>query len=64
MRETIEKYIEDNQLHERVDFRGSVCIEQCADGPNLKIGDSVFHRIDANSIWDVLDQNLKPLLKE
>lgn len=54
------KYIEDNKLEQRVDFRGNLCCGECNHGPNLTINDTKYSDISASNIKLILDDALLP----
>ena len=52
----IEKYINEKNLNQNVDFRGYLCKGQCSKGPNLSIGDKEFHKVSHSNIHLILKE--------
>jgi NADH:ubiquinone oxidoreductase subunit E len=43
--ETFERLIEKEKLGNLVELRGSMCMEHCAMGVSIRVGDRVYHQI-------------------
>ncbi|MGE0078052.1 MAG: NAD(P)H-dependent oxidoreductase subunit E [Bacteroidales bacterium] len=54
--EVIKKYLNDNNLKDKVDFRGQLCSGNCAQGPVLHINDKTYKEIDENIAIRLLDE--------
>lgn len=54
--EVIKKYLSENNLKEKVDFRGQLCSGNCAHGPVLHINDKTYKEIDENTAIRLLDE--------
>ncbi|MCG8411114.1 MAG: NAD(P)H-dependent oxidoreductase subunit E [Bacteroidales bacterium] len=52
----VKQYIKENNLKDKIDFRGQLCSGNCSHGPILKINDVVFKNVDVNNINNILDQ--------
>lgn len=50
----INNLIEQYQLQSFIDFRGKRCFDKCADGPNLQIGDTIYHHVTAENIVSII----------
>jgi NADH:ubiquinone oxidoreductase subunit E len=59
--EIIEQYLTEQNLHDRVDLRGSRCEGRCDHGPILKIDDKVFAHMNRDDIVKILRENLSDL---
>jgi NADH:ubiquinone oxidoreductase subunit E len=57
----IQDYLKLNNLNDRVDFRGSLCMGQCKSGPNLVINQTTYHQISSENIFDILENELNKL---
>ena len=57
--EMIEKFLQEMQLEEQVDFVGSGCSGQCAEGPNITINGQTYHGIDQQALIDLLNNLAK-----
>lgn len=55
--EVVKKFIADNNLKEKVDFRGELCSGNCKHGPVMKIDGQIFHEIDQNSVLKILNSH-------
>jgi NADH:ubiquinone oxidoreductase subunit E len=60
----INRYLEDNNLSEYVDFRGQLCCGDCQHGPVLHIADEKIVDLDSSSITKILDESLMKLVKQ
>ena len=56
--ERIERYLNERQIDCRVDLRGSRCEGLCSDGPIVEINDRIHGGMHANTIDQLLDQQL------
>lgn len=54
--EFIEAYIEDNGCAAEVELVGSRCEEECRKGPNLNIDGQIFHEVDLDMLYDLLQR--------
>lgn len=54
----IERYLSERQLSLVVDLRGSRCEGLCSKGPNIEINGRLFGGVCAESIEQLLDQQL------
>ena len=54
----IQKYISDHELEESIDLKGNHCFNECSNGPILKIGSTLYERIDQNSLLAILEKEL------
>ncbi len=60
----IEAFLEKHGLQERVSIAGSHCEEQCAEGPNIRIDDQLYHHLDEGTLLDVLETHFTRDMKE
>ncbi len=54
----LENYISENNLEDRVELIGHLCMGACASGPNIKIGDIQYSGVNPDCIVDLLTQAL------
>jgi NADH:ubiquinone oxidoreductase subunit E len=54
----IEDYIETSQLQERVELTGSLCMEDCSQGPNIIIDGTVYSKVHPDCVIDLLHHHL------
>ena len=47
--ETFERLIEKEKLQGQVDLRGSLCMEHCAMGVSVRVGEHVYHQLSPES---------------
>jgi len=52
----IEKYIKDNNLKDRVHFRGKLCSEKCSLGPVIFIDQKIHEAVRADTVVELLDE--------
>ncbi len=55
----INKYLRENNLLEKVFFHGGHCFEKCAEGPVVKIDDTIYTKVTEQSIIDILNSKFK-----
>jgi NADH:ubiquinone oxidoreductase subunit E len=51
----IEKYIKENKLSDRVDFRGKLCSGNCGKGPILFIDKEMLEEVNVEQLPQLLD---------
>ncbi len=51
----IEKYIKDNKLSDRVDFRGKLCSGNCGKGPVLFVDREMIEEVNVFQLQELLD---------
>ena len=56
--ERIERYLGERQINCVIDLRGSRCAGHCSEGPNIEINGRLFGRVSAETIEQLLDQQL------
>lgn len=54
--EFIEKYLADRGLTDKVELKGSRCEDRCPDGPNVKIGGTIYGRPTLAELKVALDR--------
>ena len=54
----IKTYLEEFNLNEKVSFRGAHCFENCQLGPNLKINNELYTKVDASKLHELLEKNI------
>ena len=54
--EKIQVYIKDNQLEDKVKFRGNHCFGKCNIGPVLKIGENIYEQVSEENLHWILDK--------
>jgi NADH:ubiquinone oxidoreductase subunit E len=55
----INTFLKENNLTEKVDFRGHLCQGNCNGGPNLSIGETKYPGVSPSSIGMILEDALK-----
>ena len=55
----IEKYLKDNNLCDKVFFHGGHCFGKCAEGPVVKINETIHTGVTEQSIIDILNSTFK-----
>ncbi len=51
----LEDYLEQNDLDACVELCGTNCVRQCAEGPNLKIDDTIHHNVTKERLIELLE---------
>ncbi len=52
--EIINELIKNNELNVEVEISGNLCEDNCGKGPNLRINDKIYNKVDPNSITELL----------
>ncbi len=57
----VEKYLEDHNLKDEIDVEltGSLCTNNCSDGPIVIINDKVHRHVDSGALVDLLNEVFK-----
>lgn len=55
---TIQKYIDDHRLRDKVYFHGGHCFGRCAEGPTVTVNGKIFTGVDEYNILDILNSEL------
>jgi len=58
MVQTVRQFLEDHKLAHKVKFKGKHCFGNCENGPALKIDDRQYERINADSVQEILANEL------
>lgn len=56
---TIKDFLSENQLEDKVLFKGELCTQNCSDGPNIRICDCLHSNLDEQKIMSILTQHFK-----
>ncbi len=60
--QTIQNFIEKNNLDAEIQLTGLRCCNNCSKGPNITIDDVEYNNIDNGTLLDILEKHFK--LKE
>ncbi|MDO4550637.1 MAG: redox-sensing transcriptional repressor Rex [Planctomycetia bacterium] len=52
----IENFIEEKKLDTQIELSGKCCVEDCANGPNIIIDDICYHRVNKETLIDLLNE--------
>lgn len=55
----IEKYIKENNLQDKIFFHGGHCFGRCAEGPVVKINDTIHTGVNEFNIIEILNGTFK-----
>ncbi|MBN2486197.1 MAG: (2Fe-2S) ferredoxin domain-containing protein [Bacteroidales bacterium] len=58
----IRKFIRTHNLEDKVSFMGDHCFSECSKGPNLKIGEKIFHQVSSENLSNILKTELSDLI--
>lgn len=56
--EALELYVAEVRPVEIV-LTGHLCLEDCANGPNIKIGDTIYHGLKAPEVIELIEQGTR-----
>jgi NADH:ubiquinone oxidoreductase subunit E len=56
--ETFVRLIRERGLNGRVELTGAFCMEQCSMGVSVRVGDEVFHSVDAATAETFFEQQI------
>lgn len=57
----IEEYLRSHKLEDSVRIEGSLCLGECAEGPNLIVNGNRYHQVNAEKLMEILDKELLPI---
>jgi len=58
----IKQFIKENNLEEKIDLKGSLCLKKCKEGPVMVIDGEIFTGINEISVIELLQAKLDSLL--
>ena len=58
--EIIREYLRERGLEDRVNLTGTLCQNQCRQGPNLQVDGKCVSGVDPDTLPAILDELLKP----
>ena len=61
---SIQRYVNQHGLSEKVQFKGGHCFENCIEGPNLMIGGKLYHQVNEDNIHSILTEALHDIMKK
>lgn len=53
--ELLRKYLSDENLDGVINLKGCLCQEECKLGPNITINGEAFHKVEPNTVLDILN---------
>ena len=56
--ELIQEFIKNNNLEDRVEIEGTLCINKCETGPNICIDDNWYSKVTPVILLDILKETL------
>ena len=56
---TIQQFILQNNLQDKIEIKGCLCENLCKDGPHIKINDELFSGVTPESIIDLLKRKIE-----
>lgn len=57
--ETIQRFVADKGLQDRVAIRGCLCEGECKNGPNIRIDDKLYANVSADTAIDIISRELE-----
>ena len=61
---TIQRYITQHGLSDKVLFKGDHCFGECNIGPNLMIGGRIYNEVNDENIHQILNESLHDIIKK
>ena len=55
----IAEYTKENNLQDKVHFHGGHCFGECARGPILKVGDTIYYGVDDIKALEILREKFE-----
>ena len=56
--ELVTRFIEDNHLQDKVEVKGCLCNNLCAQGPNIQINDKLISGVSEQTLGDIISREL------
>lgn len=56
--QVVKQFLEEHKLSQKVDFRGKHCFGHCQHGPSIMINSRRFEQITADSVVEILQNEL------
>ena len=57
--EALKEYINENNLNDQVEFKGSLCEGLCKQGPNIQIDGQTYNNVDPASLVTLMNHYFK-----
>lgn len=57
--ETIQRFVADKGLQDRVAIHGCLCEGECKNGPNIRIDDKLYANVSADTAIDIISRELE-----
>lgn len=57
--EAIQRFVTDKGLQDRVSIRGCLCEGECKSGPNIRIDDTLYANVSADTAVDIISRQLE-----
>jgi len=55
----VKGWLKEHDMEESVFFHGELCMGICEKGPNIKINDKIFNKVNSDNVIDFLDIELR-----
>jgi NADH:ubiquinone oxidoreductase subunit E len=59
--ESIKKHLKENNLEEKVSFKGKLCSNTCSSGPTITVNGIVFKEVRPNTAITLIENALKQI---
>lgn len=56
--EAIQAWLRNHRMDARIDVSGTLCEGRCREGPILKIGSTIYAKVNPTSVNDILEHEL------
>ena len=57
--EVVQAFVKEHWLGTGVRVIGCLCMDQCRQGPNVRIGKTLYHGVDHNSCLDLMRKHFR-----
>lgn len=58
----VQHYLQKRGLDEKVEFSGEHCLNECVNGPNMRIDGKLYNHINTDTVLKILDEQLSDLI--
>lgn len=55
----IQQYVTENKLQDRVTVRGCLCEGECRNGPNIRVGNTLYENVSGDMAIDIIKRQLE-----
>lgn len=56
---SIQQYVAENKLQDRVTVRGCLCEGECRNGPNIRVDNTLYENVSGDMAIDIIKRQLE-----